>query len=95
MRRNCYAAGAVIGASKTGSTTSAMCEFWRRRQSHSHRLYPQVLAAVRNAAIGLLRFWNNANIAATFRANAYQATRLFSIFSKLGILQKSKALEQL
>jgi hypothetical protein len=46
---------------------------------------PQVMAACRNAVIGLLRFWNCQNIMATLRQNAYQPQPLFA---KLGLLKK-------
>lgn len=45
---------------------------------------PQVLAATRNAILGLLRCWGCANIAAALRENAYQPARLLA---KLGILK--------
>lgn len=44
---------------------------------------PQVLAAIRNAAITLLRSWQHTNLAAALRENAYQPARLLT---RLGIL---------
>lgn len=44
---------------------------------------PQILAAIRNAAITLLRSWQHTNLAAALRENAYQPARLLT---KLGIL---------
>jgi predicted transposase YbfD/YdcC len=46
---------------------------------------PQALAALRNAAINLLRQWGCKNIAAALRQHAYQPLQLFA---KLGLLKK-------
>ena len=46
---------------------------------------PEVMAAFRNAAIGLLRATGATNIAETLRRNASQVGRLFT---KLGIFKK-------
>ena len=46
---------------------------------------PEIMAAIRNAAIGFLRFTGATNIAETLRRNAYQVGMLFA---KLGIFNK-------
>jgi predicted transposase YbfD/YdcC len=46
---------------------------------------PEVMAAVRNAAIGLLRLTGARNIAAAVRSNA---SRIGDLFTKLGILKQ-------
>jgi hypothetical protein len=46
---------------------------------------PEVMAAIRNAAIGFLRFTGATNIAETIRRNASQVGQLFA---KLGIFKK-------
>jgi len=46
---------------------------------------PEVMAALRNAAIGLLRATGATNIAETIRRNAYQVPELFT---SLGIFKK-------
>lgn len=46
---------------------------------------PQILAAVRNAAINLLRQWGCKNIAAALRQHAYQPRQLLA---KLGLLKQ-------
>jgi predicted transposase YbfD/YdcC len=46
---------------------------------------PQIMAACRNAAIGLLRSWGCRNIAAALRDHAYHPRKLLA---KLGLFKK-------
>lgn len=46
---------------------------------------PQIMSALRNASISLLRCLGETNIAAALRTNSYQVTQLFA---KLGIMKE-------